>query len=343
MPGEHQRARLAGERAALLGVHRLRTDARPPGRRPRATSRSQIVGGQITVVTERRLGRGDLRPPAARAIASSAVGGFIFQLPATTGRRISPPRSLASSTSRRRRWLTADRLTPSAAPSVSRSASGMRRRIAAVSRSAGASAARPPIRLEPIDGRQLAVGGADRARQVRLLGVQQPVQPGSHVAPDPLRLELEHAAVRADQAQQRDDLLVPLQVDDVAAAPLRPEALARPARRARPGASCGRHRGRPGRTRRAGPMAPNEIEPDAEQHAAQERATVAGRRVGPRPGPEPSRSSSTTRWWRAPTPHAVRGDRARRRRPAARASRPGARPSGRWRGRACADDPRGVP
>ena len=192
--GEHERARLAGERAPLLGSasSARRWPALVTNRR--LTASSQMAGGQMTV-RDRGHSSAASATASASAIASSRVGGFIFQLPATIGLRITCPPRVASSTSRRSRWFTADRLTPSAAASVSRSASGMRRRIAAVSRSAGDRRASVALALKPSDGRQLPVGGTHRAAEVGLLGVDQPVQPGSHVAADALRLELEHAAV----------------------------------------------------------------------------------------------------------------------------------------------------
>ena len=99
----------------------------------------------------------------------------------------------------------------------------MRRRIAAVSRRAGARAPKSTIGLEPTDRRELAIRSAHRAAEVRLFRVQQPVQPGSHIAPDPMGLELEDAAVRTDEPQERDDLLLSLQVDDMASPSLRSE------------------------------------------------------------------------------------------------------------------------
>ena len=100
--GEHQRARLAGERAALLAVHRLRTDERPPGDGTRDVAqpdrRRADHRGDAAVTRPRRP-----RPPRRGRSPRRAVGGFIFQLPATTGRRISRSSGLASSTSRRRR------------------------------------------------------------------------------------------------------------------------------------------------------------------------------------------------------------------------------------------------
>ena len=132
--------------------------------------------------------------------------------------------SAASSTSRRSRWLTADRLTPRAAARVSRSASGMRRRIAAVSPQPPAEGRQAPVPLEARDGRELPFGGAHGPTEVRLLRIQEAVQAGAHVAADTVRLQLEDAAVRPDEAQEGGDLLVSLQVDDVAAAPLGDEA-----------------------------------------------------------------------------------------------------------------------
>ncbi len=56
----------------------------------RATSASQMVGGQITVVTS-GAATAATSTVAASESASSRLGGFIFQLPAITGRRINPP------------------------------------------------------------------------------------------------------------------------------------------------------------------------------------------------------------------------------------------------------------
>ena len=176
----------------------------------------------------------------------------------------------------------------------------MRRRIAAVSRRAGARAASPPSASSRSIAEQLAIGRADRAAEVRLLRVQQPVQPGSHIAPDPMGLELEHAAVRADQPQERDDLLLSLQVDDVASASLRSEGPHAPARQARPGAPrprCGRRR----TNSTCGPAGPNEIEPEPSSTPRRKARRSQAGAASHDHVPSASRSSSTTRWCRAPT------------------------------------------
>lgn len=75
------------------------------------------------------------------------------------------------------------------------------------------------LRLEAADGSELPVGGLNRSREIRLLRVEKPVQPRLHVTPNALRLELQQTAIRTHQPKERCDLLLPLQVDDPAAAP----------------------------------------------------------------------------------------------------------------------------
>ena len=50
-----------------------------------------------------------------------------------------------------------------------------------------------PIGLQPVDGRKLSVGGADRPTQVGLLGVDEPVETCPDITADALRFELENA------------------------------------------------------------------------------------------------------------------------------------------------------
>ncbi len=81
----------------------------------------------------------------------------------------------------------------------------------------------------------------------------------------------------------------------------------------------------------------------AEQHAAEEGATVAGRRRVPRPRAECRRGRARRRGGGAPRPAPGPARPPAATRPAARASSPGGPRSGRWRGRACADEPREEP
>ena len=66
------------------GIHGLGADPHP-GAQHGATARSQIAGGQMTTSTRLgHLGRGR-RDVAGQGLAAACVGGFIFQLPATSG------------------------------------------------------------------------------------------------------------------------------------------------------------------------------------------------------------------------------------------------------------------
>ena len=149
-----------------------------------------------------------------------------------------------------------------------------------------AEARQTPRSLEPGDGRQLTIRRPHRAGQVGLLGIHEPVETCLDIASDAMRLELQDAAVGADQSQQSGDLLVPLEVDDVAATSLGSQ-----------GADAQRGERRLELLGR-GPPAKDELDvrarwserqrSSAQEGPAQERAAVAGGGAGPRPGPERS-------------------------------------------------------
>ena len=90
-PGEHQRAGLAREGAALLEVHRLGSDGDAARSEVPRRSASQIVGGQMTVVTAGAASAASCTALRKLHAASSRVAGFIFQFPAITRSRISSP------------------------------------------------------------------------------------------------------------------------------------------------------------------------------------------------------------------------------------------------------------
>ncbi len=105
--GQHERARLAGERAAFLGMHGLGPDGDAPSR-DGAAHRLEPDGRRADHRDHRRRAiRRRRRLPAASSTASCRVGGFIFQFPATTGVRVTRP-----SPGRARRCAAADDSRP---------------------------------------------------------------------------------------------------------------------------------------------------------------------------------------------------------------------------------------
>ena len=70
--------------------------------------------------------------------------------------------------------------------------------------------------VEGTDRAKLTVGSPNSAGQVRLLGIQEPVQPVAYLAADPCALEVEQSAIRAGQTKQRRHFFAPFQVGDPA-------------------------------------------------------------------------------------------------------------------------------
>ena len=73
----------------------------------------------------------------------------------------------------------------------------------AISRSSGASWARPPLGSEALDRAELRLGGAARAAEVRVVGVREAVRPRARRRDDaPARPAVSAASLRAENASR---------------------------------------------------------------------------------------------------------------------------------------------
>ena len=104
------------------------------------------------------------------------------------------------------RW-TAERWISSRSASSARLASGVSRRASATSRTTYGCFGEAPVGLERRDRIELAAGGADRALEVRRLGVEDAVELAAQGPRDLARLDLEQGARCPDPAQERADRL----------------------------------------------------------------------------------------------------------------------------------------
>ena len=73
------------------------------------------------------------------------------------------------------------------------------------------------IGLEEIDSLELPIGSAHRAGEIRLLGVQEPVETVAHFAPYACGLEIEQGAIGAGELQQGGHLFSALEIHDPSA------------------------------------------------------------------------------------------------------------------------------
>ena len=275
-----------------------------------------------------RMTPGDPGPRGDRPGQVAGIGRGRVHLPVgghdhVAHQRIMPERAAAgadglgldgvASRSRRSsaRW-TAERWISSRSASSARLASGVSRRASATSRTTYGCVREPAVGVERRDGVELAAGGADRALEVRRLGVEDPVELAAQRPRDLPRLELEQrpgAPIRRRNVptaspffevttprprRSRHETGSPKSVSRAASSGassgsttnsrwVRPPArLSEPRARNRPRSQAARQwsaAGSPGRTARAG--APR---PRAAGGGAASRATDASRPVGA--GPE---------------------------------------------------------